>query len=184
MTAAGRLFLIVGPSGVGKDTLLAGATAADPSLHWARRVITRPVTAGGEPFEGVSAPEFRQRLEAGEFALHWQAHGLSYGVPWAEIAPLTTGRTVLVNGSRRALSASLTAFPDLTVIRITAPSAVLAERLAARGRETQDQIAARLDDASYQLPEGTRVIDVRNTGTPLQGTTQLLQALRGFVTPL
>ena len=55
---AGRLFLVVGPSGAGKDTLLAGAVAADPRLHWARRVITRPETAGGEPFEGVTEAVF------------------------------------------------------------------------------------------------------------------------------
>ena len=45
----GRLFVVVGASGAGKDTLIAGALAADPRLHWARRVITRPAVAGGEP---------------------------------------------------------------------------------------------------------------------------------------
>ena len=76
-----RLFFVVGPSGAGKDTLLSGAIAADPALHWVRRVITRPESAGGEPFEGVSAPEFAARLARGDFALHWDAHGLRYGVP-------------------------------------------------------------------------------------------------------
>ena len=57
-----RLFFVVGPSGAGKDTLLSGAIAADPALHWARRVITRPESAGGEPFEGVTEAEFAMRL--------------------------------------------------------------------------------------------------------------------------
>ena len=65
----GRVFAVVGPSGVGKDTLLAGAIAASPSLHWARRTITRPEAAGGEPFEGVSAEEFAVLSGAGVFAL-------------------------------------------------------------------------------------------------------------------
>ena len=73
----GRLFVVVGPSGAGKDTLLAGAVAAEPRLHWARRVITRPSSAGGEPFEGVDETEFAARLGRGEFALHWQ--GRPYG---------------------------------------------------------------------------------------------------------
>ena len=174
----GRLFLVVGASGVGKDTLLAGAKAADPSLHWARRVITRRETATGEPFEGVTIAEFQQRLSTGQFGLHWQAHGLSYGVPKTESAPLAHGRVVLINGSRGALAAAQAAFPDLVVIRISAPSDVLAERLALRGRESRDEIAARLDRASYELPEGTRVVDIRNTGTPEQGVASLLQALR------
>ena len=129
----GRLFIVVGPSGAGKDTLPAGAKAADPALHWARRVITRPENAGSEPFEGVSRETFTARLQRGEFALHWQAHGLCYGVPAAELAPLGQGRDVLVNGSRGALPAAQIAFPRLVVIRITAPSPVRAERLAAPG---------------------------------------------------
>ena len=174
----GRLFLVVGPSGVGKDTLLAGAKAADPALCRARRVITRPATEGGEPFEGVTVDAFQQRLEAGEFALHWQAHGLCYGVPEQELAPLAQGSTVLVNGSRGALAAALAAYPALTVVRISAPSNVLADRLVARGRESRDEIIARLDRASYALPEGTRVVDIHNNGTPAQGIAQLLHALR------
>jgi ribose 1,5-bisphosphokinase len=174
----GRLFLVVGPSGVGKDTLLAGAKTADPSLHWARRVITRPSTADGEPFEGVTTQTFADRLTAGAFALHWDAHGLRYAVPHAELALLAFGQNVMVNGSRGALTAALVAFPDLTVIRISAPSAVLAERLAQRGRESRAEIKARLDRSSYELPAGVPVIDVHNIGTPAEGIARFCQALR------
>jgi len=174
----GRLFIVVGPSGVGKDTLLAGVTAANPTLHWARRVITRAEVAGGEPFDAVTPPVFAARLQAGEFALHWQAHGLSYGVPQAQIAPLDAGRDVLVNGSRAALLAARAAFPKLVVICLTAPPAVLAERLAARGRESRADIDARLQRAGYALPEGLPVIDIANDSTPQVGIARLLAALQ------
>ncbi len=175
---SGRLFVVVGPSGAGKDTLLAGAKAADPNLHWARRVITRPATPGGEPFEGVDARTFDDRLQRGDFALHWEAHGLRYGVAHDELALLSQNRDVLVNGSRAALGAAQAAFPGLVVIRITAPSAVLVERLAARGRESRDQIDARLQRASYDLPEGLTVIDIANDATPEMGVQRLLAALQ------
>ena len=63
------IFAIVGPSGAGKDTLLAGAMLARPDLRLVRRVITRPSDAGGEDFEGVTEAEFIQRQNRGEFAL-------------------------------------------------------------------------------------------------------------------
>lgn len=170
-----RLFFVVGPSGAGKDTLLAGAIAADPRLHWARRVITRPETPGGEPFQGVTETEFAARLARGDFALHWQAHGLHYGVPFAE---LPAGRDVLLNGSRAAIGQALAVFPGLKVINITAPAAVLAERLAARGRETRAQIEARLSRADLSLPQGLPVIEVSNDASPEAGIARLLQALR------
>lgn len=176
----GRLFIVVGPSGAGKDTLLAGAKATDPALHWARRVITRPQTAGGEPYEGVAPLAFEARLQAREFALSWQAHGLCYAVPYGELVALDEGRDVLVNGSRAALPAAHLAFPRLIVIRITAPSLVLAQRLAARGRERQDDITARLQRASYELPEGLPIIDIVNDATPQVGVRRLLAAIQSF----
>ena len=174
----GRVFAVVGPSGVGKDTLLAGAVAASARLHWARRTITRSETFGSEPFVGVTPEVFCQRKGAGDFALHWQAHGLCYGIAKAEFAALDHGSDVLFNGSRAALPAALAQFPGLIVLRISAPSQVLAERLAARGRETAAQIAARLARASYVLPDGLQVIDIANDASPGEGIARLLAALQ------
>lgn len=175
----GRLYLVVGPSGVGKDTLLSGAVAADPRLHWARRVITRPETTGAEPFEGVAEADFALRLAHGDFALHWQAHGLHYGVPQHEVAPLAEGRDVLVNGSRAALARAQAAFPGLTVLHITAPITLLADRLLGRCRETRAEIEARLARAVQPLPDGLPVIEVVNDASPAIGIARLLEALRG-----
>ena len=98
-----------------------------------------------------------------------------YGVP---SAALPEGRDVILNGSRAAIAQARAAFPSLTVIHITAPLAVLAERLAARGRETREDIAARLLRADLSLPEGLQVIEIVNDATSAQGVDRLLQALR------
>jgi phosphonate metabolism protein PhnN/1,5-bisphosphokinase (PRPP-forming) len=170
-----RIFAIVGPSGAGKDTLIAGAIAARPDLRLVRRVITRPSEAGGEPFEGVTEPEFLARKAAGEFALDWQAHGLRYGIPRAQ----TEGPgTVIFNGSRAALPLAAQVFPGLRVILVTAPDAVLAQRLAARGREAEADIRARLDRAAFTLPAGIQAETVLNDGTPAEGVARLLSALQ------
>ncbi|KPQ06113.1 MAG: ribose 1,5-bisphosphokinase PhnN [Rhodobacteraceae bacterium HLUCCA12] len=174
---SGRLFAVVGPSGVGKDTLLAGLCGAD-GPHWVRRVITRPETAGGEPFEGVSDAEFTRREALGQFALVWRAHGLAYGIPHDELAPLRQGRDVVFNGSRAALAAATAAFPDLRVIHVTARPEVLARRLHGRGRETLDEIAARLARDAGGIPAGLPVIEIANDATPREGIARLRAALQ------
>lgn len=169
------IFAVVGPSGAGKDTLIAGAMAARPDLRLVRRVITRPTEAGGEDFEGVSAQEFVLRQERGDFALHWQAHGLAYGIPKAQVEG--TG-DVIFNGSRAALAAAMAAFPGLRVILVTAPDAVLAARLAARGRETASDIEVRLQRAGFALPDGISAEVVVNDGSLADGIARLLAALQ------
>lgn len=174
----GRLFAVVGPSGAGKDTLLAAAAAARPDLTIARRVITRPAEAGGEPFEGVSPAEFAARAAAGAFALSWSAHGLHYGIPAGIDATLAAGRDVAFNGSRAVLEEAARRYPGLTVIHVTAPAPVLAARLAARGRESADDIAARLARAAFTLPPGLTVRVVDNGGPLAAGTAAFLAALQ------
>lgn len=174
----GRVFAVVGPSGAGKDTLIAGAIAADPSLHWARRVITRPEAPGGEPFLGVDREVFRAWQAEGRFRLSWEAHGLSYGIAWSEFVGLEQGGRVVFNGSRAALTLAREVFDDLTVIRISAPSRVLADRLVARGRETREEIEARLRRASFDVPAGIPVVDIVNDSTPQEGIARLLAVLQ------
>lgn len=174
----GRVFAVVGPSGAGKDTLIAAARAARRDLHVVRRVITRPEEAGGEPFEGVTPEEFKQRAEAGEFALSWQAHGLSYGIPGSVLDAISEGRDVIFNGSRAMLAEAWEVFPNLTVILVTAPINVLAERLARRGRETPNEIAARLTRQLYEVPPGIPVRVVENGGSLDAAVAAFLAALQ------
>ncbi len=169
------IFAIVGPSGAGKDTLIRGAMAARPDLRLVRRVITRPTDAGSEDFEGVTQQEFQARRTAGEFALHWDAHGLSYGIPKVQ---LEGPGDVIFNGSRAALPQAARVFPDLRVILVTAPDAILAARLAARGRETEADIARRLTRAAFTLPAGITAETVINDGPPETGIARLLAVLQ------
>lgn len=173
----GRIFAVVGPSGVGKDTLLAGVCGAH-GPHWVRRVITRPSALGGEPYEGVAESEFVAREAAGEFALVWRAHGLAYGVPWAELAVRQTGRDVVFNGSRGALGQAIACFPDLAVVHVTAPEAARAARLHQRGREGAAEIGARLVRDVNPFPAGLPVTEIVNDGTPGQGIAKLRAALQ------
>lgn len=166
---AGRIFAVVGPSGAGKDTLMAEAQARRPDIHLVRRVITRPESAGGEPFEGVTEAEFLRRKAAGDFVLDWSAHGLHYGLPRSLDTAIAEGRDVLFNGSRGILGRAWDLFPGLTVIHVTASVPVLAARLAARGRESREEIAERLARAAYEIPYGPPIRTVENDG-PLEAS--------------
>lgn len=172
----GRLIAVVGPSGAGKDTLLAALAARRPDLVLVRRAITRPAEAGGEDHEALTEAEFAARAAAGDFLFHYRAHGLRYGIPRAALAEVAAGRTVLFNGSRAALGAARAAFAGLEVVMVTAPAAVLAARLAARGRESPAEIAQRLArGGALSVPDGARV--VVNDGTIDEGVARLEAAL-------
>ncbi|MGV6849782.1 MAG: phosphonate metabolism protein/1,5-bisphosphokinase (PRPP-forming) PhnN [Marinibacterium sp.] len=173
---SGRVVAVVGPSGVGKDSVMAALVAADPAFVSARRVITRPAEAGGEEFDSVSEDEFARRVAAGAFLFHWQAHGLSYGVPRSIAGDLAAGRTVLVNFSRAALLDAQAAFPDLQVIALTADPGILAARLAGRGRETAAEQARRFSRRILALPEGLKSVFEIDNGGPLEDTVAVVRA--------
>jgi ribose 1,5-bisphosphokinase len=175
---AGRLFAVVGPSGAGKDTLMAAAWARRPDLFLVRRVITRPSNAGGEDFDGVSETEFLEMRDAGAFSLWWQAHGLYYGIPASIDAALAEGRDVVFNGSRAVLAEAAARYPQMVVLLVTASAEVLAERLAARGRETAGDIAARLRRAGFALPLDLDVREIRNDGALEDAVAAMLSLLQ------
>lgn len=159
-----RLIGVVGPSGVGKDSVMHALAAQVPAIRLVRRVITRPSEAGGEAFDGVSEAEFARRVEADEFGLWWRAHGLAYGIPHAQVEERPDGEIALVNLSRAVLDEARARYPGFAVLSLTAAPETLAHRLAGRGRESEAEIAARLERAGYARPEGADVIEISNDG--------------------
>lgn len=173
----GRFIAIVGPSGVGKDSVMAAMTAQEPRLHLARRVITRPASAGGEDFEGVTEDNFHTRAAAGEFALSWAAHDLQYAIPATVATQLENGQDVLANLSRAMLPAARHAFSSCVFICLTASRDVLATRLAARGRETTAQITDRLNRSNTDLPPRITAHFIDNSGEISQTVQTALELL-------
>jgi len=171
---------VVGPSGVGKDSVMEALAASDPRFTLARRVITRPIDAGGEAFDGVTEAEFHRRTAADDFALHWPAHGLHYGIPRSVDQVLAQGNDVLANLSRAVLLEAQARFVRFEVINLTATHDVLAARLAGRGRETPEQISARLDRAAPPLPTGIHVHDIDNS----RALEQTVQDIRERLYPV
>jgi len=180
MIGPGRLIVVVGPSGAGKDTLigLARAACADArNIVFPRRVVTREASAF-EDNEQISLDAFQQARTRGDFAVHWEAHGHCYALPRAIEEDIRAGRTVVANVSRTVLDAIRRAYADVTVVSITAPPDVLAKRLAARARGSDGQIEYRLSravDDVATVPDVT----IANIGSVEDHVRELVQVIKG-----
>ena len=106
MIGPGRLVLVVGPSGAGKDTLIAGSKASlagNPSVVFPRRVVTRS-SSPAEDHDTLDPAAFDAAAAHGDFGFWWEAHGLKYGIPQAIDGDLAAGRTAVCNVSRMIIA--------------------------------------------------------------------------------
>lgn len=172
----GRFVAVVGPSGAGKDSVMAYARdRLGDSVVLVRRVVTRPADGGSEDHDSIGEAEFADGVAAGRFALHWQAHGLCYGLPRDFECDLKAGRVVLANLSRAVLPDVLRLFPTALVVEVVAEPEIIAARLLRRGREDAGEIRRRLERSTgFRLPASTVRID--NSG-PLEVAGEHLVAL-------
>lgn len=182
LTGYGLLVLVVGPSGVGKDTLLDAARerlAQDKQFCFPRRCITRPTGTVGEIHIPVRPEDFGQMARQGAFLLSWKAHDLGYGIPRHVLEEVEAGKTVIVNVSRSVIgdACELVGQKNVRVVNIRASAEALRKRLEARGREDALDIERRLARASaYQL-DGDYVVHVDNDADLETGILRFIRAL-------
>ena len=177
MIGPGRLVLVVGPSGAGKDTLIDLTRAAlrdDPSVVFPRRVVTR--AAADEPHDTLDPDAFDKAARAGAFALAWEAHGLRYGIPAGIDDHIRAGRTVVCNVSRAIVAAARERYADVRVVLVTAPPDVLAARLAARARGSDGDLARRLARADGFAALAADCV-IANVGAPEAAAAALTAAI-------
>lgn len=174
----GRLVLVVGPSGAGKDTLIAlvqAACADDPGVVFPQRVVTREASTF-ENNAAVSPMMFGQMLARGDFAFQWEAHGLRYGVPRSIGDDIRAARAVVVNVSRTIVELARRSYANVTVVSVTAPADVLAQRIADRGRASDGQVDGRIRRAVVAAEPD---VVINNIGPAIDHAAQLLKAIRG-----
>lgn len=180
----GCFIAVVGPSGAGKDTILDAARETlkdDPRFYFVRRIITRPSMADTEDHDSLDEAAFVEAMEKGAFALSWQAHGLHYALPQLVNEKIAEGTIVIANVSRRVLDDIRKSYPCYRAVMITAHPDILAKRLAARGRETSQEISARLEREvcfDNKAPDVIKIDNSNDVATAIEAFIRHLRCLK------
>lgn len=181
----GLLVLVVGPSGAGKDAILREARqrlSADQRFAFPPRIVTRRANEA-EDHTAATPAEFEDLVQRRALAVHWDAHGLRYGISRDIDRLVGAGRCVAFNASRYVVPAVRSHYANVAVVLINAPLQLRAQRLAAREREPAHDIAARLTRVvqGADMPEPDLVIC--NDGALECASDLLIRWLRARVVP-
>ncbi len=156
ITGPGLLFVVSGPSGAGKDTLIEALRARRPSLLYSVSATTReprPEERDGEHYSFVSRQEFDRLREGGRLLESREYNGNLYGTPRDYIErSLTEGYDVVLKPEVNGALAVQAAFPGAVLIFVVPDRfSNLRERLLARRTETNEEIARRLEIATREM---------------------------------
>lgn len=153
---AGRLFVVSGPAGAGKGTILERVRSSRPDLALSVSATTRKPRPGeveGVSYYFLNEAEFRSRVESGEF-LEWaDVHGNLYGTLKSEVqAKLDAGSSLVLEIDPQGAFNVRAMMPECVMVFIAPPSLeTLRERLVGRGTETPATLERRMADAEGEM---------------------------------
>ncbi|MDO4537186.1 MAG: guanylate kinase [Coriobacteriales bacterium] len=151
-----RLFVVSGPAGVGKGTLVARVKAMRPNLSLpvsATTRLPRPGEIDGVAYHFLTDEEFTHSVEHGDF-LEWaQVHDHRYGTLKSEVdSSLARGESVILEIDVQGGENVRKMYPDVVRVFVEPPSwDVLVARLKGRGTESEESLAIRLRTAKREL---------------------------------
>lgn len=178
MNHSGRIYYLVGPSGVGKDTLLNQLKKIEYTFNQpivTHRYITRSVREDDENHIQLSEFDFNRRKEAGLFLFYWESHGNQYAIGKEVKKWVKSGINVIVNGSRQYLFTAQEISSRVIPIWLTVTEDILMKRLQARGRETEQEIEARIQrNQEMNLLKTNDCVTINNNQTVEDTIGQLL----------
>jgi guanylate kinase len=151
-----KVFVITGPSGVGKGTLIGALMRRVPELELSVSATTRaprPGERNGVDYHFLTPEEFAGRVAAGEFVEHAVYSGNRYGTLRSELERrLAAGRPVVLEIEVQGARQIRRAMPDAVAVFIAPPARdALRVRLRDRGTDTAEQVDTRLQTADAEL---------------------------------
>lgn len=182
MSRTPKLFVVSGPSGVGKGTLVSLVREQRTDLGLTVSATTRqprPGEVDGVSYHFLTNEDFDRRVEAGEF-LEWaNVHGNRYGTLASEVdRNLSAGKSVILEIDVQGALNVRKVFPDAVLVFIEPPSMeVLEQRLRGRETESEESLRLRLADAAGELELAPRY-DERIVNDDLErAASELLRVL-------
>lgn len=156
----GRLFIVSGPSGSGKDTILVKLFKLCPDIKFSISSITRAMRdceKPGEKYNFISREQFKKMIADDEFLEYNEFVGNYYGTPKAPVLNAVNGGCdIIVEVDVNGASQIRKAMPESTSIFILPPDlATLKSRLCGRGTDSEDKIKQRLESALKEIERAT-----------------------------
>jgi len=182
-----RVFVITGPSGVGKGTLIRTLRERMPELELSVSATTRPPRPGeqdGVDYHFLTDADFQRRVDAGEFVEHATYSGRRYGTLRSELERrLQAGHPVVleieVQGARQVRGT----MPEALQVFIAPPSReALRARLVGRGTDDTEQVEARLRTADAELEAQDEFAEVVVNDRLEDAVDELTDIVRGALT--
>lgn len=152
----GKTFIICGPSGVGKGTVVARLLASDPTLYFSVSATTRAPRNGevdGVHYHFLSREQFQQWIAEDAFLEHAEFVGNYYGTPQKYVdAAMEQGRDVLLDIEIQGAEQVHRQRPEVVRIYVAPPSwAELERRLIGRGTEDMEKVRSRLERGKQEF---------------------------------
>jgi guanylate kinase len=150
------VIVLSGPSGAGKDALLAAMKSSGLNLHYVVTNTTRPrrpAEVEGEPYHFITDAEFERLLSQNEMLEHALVYGHHYGVPKSQVRDaLKQGKDVVIKVDVQGARTIKQILPEAVLVFLMPPSLdELAKRLRGRGTETLKDLELRLDTARSEI---------------------------------
>jgi guanylate kinase len=184
LRTAGKLFVISGPSGAGKGTLIAGALRASDRFAVAVSATTRPRRPGeehGREYLFLTDAQFQDLVDRGEFVEHVSFAGGRYGTLFGEVERLLdAGKAVILELEIEGAFAIRRRIPHAVLIFIDPPDfETLERRLRDRATDSAGEIDTRLEIAREQLQTREEFDHVIVNDDVERATAELLATLQG-----
>ena len=174
------IYMVGGPSGAGKDTLLLAARAELQKRDDAGGVafVKRKITRAADKCTDLETPVTEAAMDAGqargEHAFYWEAHNTKYAIPKRDLdAALAAGKRAVLNVSRGVVADCVARYEssrcEVYFLNVSASASVLTQRLLKRGREPPEEVEKRVARAKLAEPKGAHVIHIINEGSKEAG---------------